>query len=87
MAEVVLRVVRQTEAQAAELRVLLDSPNLSAWDRGRLRALGQLAPEREHQAVLHKLAALADRDAKAKAKKAAAKQGDDDGFKSLLGLG
>jgi hypothetical protein len=61
MAEVSSRVIRQqTEEQRAELRRLLDAPKLSQWDQGRLRALAQRAPDREHREALNKLERIAD---------------------------
>jgi hypothetical protein len=55
------RVIRQTEEQKQELRRLLDARKLSALDQGKLRALAQHAPAREHQEALDKLQRIADR--------------------------
>jgi hypothetical protein len=55
-----MRVVRQTEEQKQELRRLLDAPKLSQYDQGRMRALAQRAPEREHREALNKLERMAD---------------------------
>jgi hypothetical protein len=81
--EVQFRQVRQTEAQAVELRRLLDSKKLTDWDQGKLRALALHAPMAEHQEATSKLQRMADkRREKAKAGK---QSGDDDGFKSIVG--
>jgi hypothetical protein len=82
MAEVHSRVIRQTEEQKQELRRLLDAPKLSQWDQGRLRALAQRAPEREHREALNKLQRMADKR-RAKREANAGQQGDDD-FKSIV---
>ncbi len=90
MTEVKMRFVRQTQAQAAELRQLLDAPKLSAWDRGRMMALATCAPEQQHQEALAKLEkARLKREAKRAAgqqggKKGGAKKDDDDGFVSIV---
>ena len=79
MGETRFRVTRQTPEQAAELRRLLDAKRLSGWDQGRLRALAQHAPQREHQEALEKLGRMAD---SRKAKRARQASGDGP---SLLG--
>src|SRR6266511_4453759 len=86
MTEVKMRFVRQTQAQAAELRQLLDAPKLSAWDRGRMMALATCAPEQQHQEALAKLEkARLKREAKrAAGQQGGAKKDDDDGFVSIV---
>jgi hypothetical protein len=88
MAEMSSRVVRQqTEEQRAELRRLLDAPKLTQWDQGRLRALAQRAPEREHREALAKLERIADnRRAKREGNQAGSGQRNTGGRKtSVLG--